>query len=215
LKKQSEAVADSVQPEPTDYGEKTMRFILASKSPRRREILSGIGMKFDILESSVDESVIPTTLEPRLYVQELAMLKSTDVASKVGEGSYVVGADTVVVHNGKIIGKPQNYDEAFAMLSSFSASSHKVVSGISVTNSSNMTTVTDYCETEVYFSDMSDEEISDYINTYKPFDKAGAYGIQEYAGVFIDKINGDFYNVVGLPLCKLYKLFKKEFGVII
>ncbi|MBE7051253.1 MAG: septum formation protein Maf [Ruminococcaceae bacterium] len=212
-----------------------MRFILASKSPRRREILSGIGMKFDILESSVDESVIPTTLEPRLYVQELAMLKSTDVASKVGEGSYVVGADTVVVHNGKIIGKPQNYDEAFAMLSSFSASSHKVVSGISVTNSSNMTTVTDYCETEVYFSDMSDEEISDYINTYKPFDKtgvskgytdekprhywedkAGGYGIQESFGMkFIKGIRGDYYNVVGLPISKLYQLLKKEFNITI
>lgn len=192
-----------------------MNFVLASKSPRRKEILSGVGLQFDIIESNVDESTVSKELPPHFYVQELAMLKSTDIASKIKGSSYVIGADTVVVSNGKIIGKPQSFEDAFNMLSSFSGSSHKVISGISVTNSEDMTTVTDYCETEVVFYPMSDAEISDYINTYKPYDKAGAYGIQEYAGVFVEKINGDYYNVVGLPLSKLYQLLKKEFGVII
>ena len=192
-----------------------MNFVLASKSPRRREILSGVGLRFDIMESSVDESTVSKELPPHFYVQELAMLKSTDIASKIKSPSYVFGADTVVVSDGKIIGKPQSFEDAFDMLSSFSGASHKVVSGISVTNSEDMTTVTDYCETEVVFYPMSDAEIADYINTYKPYDKAGAYGIQEYAGVFVEKINGDYYNVVGLPLSKLYQLLKKEFGVII
>ena len=117
--------------------------------------------------------------------------------------------------DGKIIGKPKDYDEAFSMLSSFSNSSHKVYSGISVTNSSNGHTVTDWCETEVFFNEITPREIENYINTYKPYDKAGAYGIQEYASVFVEKINGDFFNVVGLPLSKLYGLLKKEFDVVL
>lgn len=192
-----------------------MNYILASKSPRRRQILSDIGLSFSVMESSVDETVVPKDLPPHIYVQELAMLKSTDIASGAAAGNLVIGADTVVVSGDKIIGKPADFDEAFSMLSSFSGTSHKVLSGISVTNSDNMTTVTDFCETEVFFHPMTDSEITDYINTYKPYDKAGAYGIQEYAGVFVEKINGDFYNVVGLPLSKLYQLLKKEFGVII
>ncbi len=191
------------------------KFILASKSPRRRSLLEDIGLKFTIVESTVDESIIAKDLPPHIYVQELAMLKSSSVAGELGPGYLVIGADTVVVHRGKIIGKPKDFDEAFAMLSSFSGTSHKVYSGISVTDSDNLRTVTDYQVTDVYFSHMSDKEISDYINTYKPFDKAGAYGIQEYAGVFVDKIDGDFFNVVGLPLSKLYKLLKKEFDVAI
>lgn len=192
-----------------------MKFILASKSPRRRSILSDIGLVFDILESTVDESTIPQSLDPHIYVQELAMLKSSSVAAECGGGHLVIGADTVVVHNNNILGKPKDFDEAFAMLSSFSASSHKVYSGISVTNSDTMHTVTDFCCTEVFFNSMTDKEIADYINTYSPYDKAGAYGIQEYASVFIEKIHGDFFNVVGLPVSKLYQLLKKEFDVII
>ncbi len=192
-----------------------MRFVLASKSPRRRDILSSVGLDFKIMESDVDESKISKDLPPRFYVQELAMLKSTDIASKLSAGHLVIGADTVVVSDGEIVGKPKDFNEAFSMLSSFSDKSHTVVSGISVTNTDDMTTVTDFCETQVYFSPMTDEEITDYINTYKPYDKAGAYGIQEYAGVFVKKIDGDYYNVVGLPLSTLYRLLKKEFDVII
>jgi len=192
-----------------------MKFVLASKSPRRKEILSNVGMKFDICESDVDESGVPKELPPHIYVQELAMLKSTDVASKAAHDTLVIGADTVVVADGKIIGKPSSFEDAYEMLSSFSGKSHSVVSGISVTDTNDMRTVTDFCVTEVYFSKMTGDEISDYINTYKPYDKAGAYGIQEYAGVFIEKIDGDYYNVVGLPLSKLYQLLKKEFDVII
>jgi len=192
-----------------------MKFILASKSPRRRELLGTMGLKFDIMESTVDESVISKDTDPQIYVQELAMLKSSSVASDAGKGYLVIGADTVVVKDNEIIGKPKNFDHAFAMLKSFSGSSHKVYSGISVTDSTSGKTVTDYCETEVFFSDMTDDEIRDYINTYSPYDKAGSYGIQEFASVFIEKIHGDFFNVVGLPVSKLYRLLKKEFNVVI
>ncbi|MBQ4527888.1 MAG: septum formation inhibitor Maf [Clostridia bacterium] len=192
-----------------------MNFILASKSPRRREILSNVGLLFEIVESDVDESTISKELPAHIYVQELAMLKSSDVASKYGKGNLVIGADTVVVSDDEIIGKPKDRDDAISMLKKFSGKVHKVVSGISVTNTDDLTTVTDYCSTDVYFSEISDEEILNYVDTYKPFDKAGAYGIQEYAGVFVEKIDGDFYNVVGLPLSKLYRLLKKEFDVII
>jgi len=192
-----------------------MNFILASKSPRRRELLSNIGMKFDVMESNVDERVISRELPPHLYVQELAMLKSSDVADKCGKEKFVIGADTVVVLDGEILGKPRDYDDAFRMLKAMSGKSHRVYTGISVSDSTDMKTVTDYCVTDVYFSELSDEEISNYITTYKPYDKAGAYGIQEYAGVFAEKIEGDFFNVVGLPVASLYRLLKKEFGVII
>ena len=192
-----------------------MKFVLASKSPRRKELLKSLGVEFEIIESSADESSISKSVPPKVYVQELAMLKSTSVASEIGGGHLVIGADTVVVADGKIIGKPKDFDEAFSMLSSFSGTSHKVYSGISVTDSSNGYTATDYSETEVFFNKLTDEEIKHYINTYKPFDKAGAYGIQEYASVFVEKINGDFFNVVGLPLSKLYKLLKKEFDVVL
>lgn len=192
-----------------------MKFILASKSPRRKEILEMAGLDFEIAESNIDETTVSKDLPPRYYVQELAMLKSTDIASKAKKDTLVIGADTVVVSEGKIIGKPRSFEDAFSMLSSFSGSSHTVVSGISVTDSQTLTTVTDFCETEVYFNQMTDEEIRGYIHKYMPFDKAGAYGIQEYAGVFIDKICGDYYNVVGLPLSKLYRLVKNEFGIII
>lgn len=192
-----------------------MNFVLASKSPRRSALLKEIGLEFDVVVSSVDESSIPKDLPPHIYVQELAMLKSTHVASSLPKGTLVIGADTVVVSEDEIIGKPKDFDDAFRMLSSFSGSSHKVVSGISVTCTDDLKTVSDFCETKVCFSEMTDEEIINYINKFSPYDKAGAYGIQEYAGVFVEKIDGDFYNVVGLPISKLYQLLKKEFDVII
>lgn len=192
-----------------------MKFILASKSPRRRELLKNIGMNFEVVESAVDESTVDKDLKPELYVQELAMLKSSSVASRVGEDCIVIGADTVVVFKNKIIGKPKDYDDAFSMLKSFSGSFHSVYTGISLSDGKSGKTVTDYCKTDVYFAEMSDFEISKYIDTYKPYDKAGAYGIQEYAGVFTDKIDGDYFNVVGLPVSKLYGLLKKEFEIFI
>lgn len=192
-----------------------MDIILASASPRRKEILSSLGLNFKVIVSSVSEESIPKDLPPHIYVQELSMLKSTDVAKNIKKESLCIGADTIVYHNQKIIGKPKNFDEAFNMLSSFSGSFHEVISSVSVTNSKSMKTVTDYCITKVYFSHLSDDEIASYINRFSPYDKAGGYGIQEYAGAFIEKIEGDYFNVVGLPVNKLYKLLKKEFDFII
>lgn len=215
FKKPSVEAADLALPEVFNIWVVSMKFILASKSPRRRELLGNMALEFDIKESVVDESTISKDTEPKIYVQELAMLKSSSVASDAGEGYLVIGADTIVEKNGKIIGKPKDFDDAFNMLKSFSGSSHKVYSGISVTDSTSGRTVTDYCETEVFFNTMSNEEITNYINTYSPYDKAGSYGIQEFASVFINKIDGDFFNVVGLPISKLYNLLKQEFNVVI
>ncbi len=192
-----------------------MNFILASKSPRRSSILKDIGLEFQIIESGADETKVSKDLPPKLYVQELAMLKSSSVAADAPCASFIIGADTVVVHNGEILGKPKDFDDAYSMLCSLSGTSHEVYTGISVTDSETLRTVTDYCETKVFFSEMSGDEITDYINKYHPYDKAGAYGIQEYAAVFTKRIEGDFFNVVGLPVATLYALLKREFGITI
>lgn len=189
------------------------RFILASKSPRRSELLGNIDVDFEVSVSNADEDKIPKTLSPQLYVQELAVLKGTSVAAEYKKGCYVIAADTVVVYNGEIIGKPKDAGDAKHILTELSGNTHYVYTGYSVTDAANMHTASDYEMTEVYFKELTDEEIDDYIATGAPFDKAGGYGIQGRAGLFVDSIKGDFFNVVGLPLCGLNKLMKKEFNI--
>ncbi len=189
------------------------RFILASKSPRRSELLGNIDVDFEVSVSDADEDKIPKTLPPHLYVQELAVLKGTSVASGYKKGCYVIAADTVVVYNGEIIGKPADAEDAKRILSALSGNTHFVYTGFSVTDAANMHTVSGYEATEVHFKDLEDREIDDYINSGAPFDKAGAYGIQGRAGLFVDGIKGDFFNVVGLPVCALNKLMIKEFNI--
>lgn len=189
------------------------RFILASKSPRRSELLGNIDVDFEVSVSDADEDKIPKTLPPHLYVQELAVLKGTSVAAEYKKGCYVIAADTVVVYNGEIIGKPADAEDAKRILSALSGNTHFVYTGFSVTDAANMHTVSGYEATEVHFKDLSDGEIDDYIASGAPFDKAGAYGIQGRAGLFVDTIRGDFFNVVGLPVCALNKLMIKEFNI--
>ena len=188
------------------------KFVLASKSPRRKEILENIGIRFNVIEGDVDESVVPKTLEPKIYVQELAVLKANSVAKKAGKHSLVIGSDTVVIHNGQVLGKPADLNEAFTMLKSLSGKTHYVYSGIAVLDTDSMKIVSDYEKTAVTFRELSDKEIEFYIKNYRTTDKAGAYGIQEFAGVFVSKIEGDYFNIVGLPVCRLYTLIKEEFG---
>lgn len=190
-----------------------VKFVLASKSPRRYELLKNLGLDFLVAISGADESGVPKDLPPELYVQELAVLKGTSMSSRYAKGYFVIAADTVVVYNGEIIGKPVDEADAERILKMLSGNTHKVYTGFSVTDAGNGKTVSGYEVTDVHFRELSDEEIADYIASKAPFDKAGAYGIQGRAGLFADRIDGDFFNVVGLPLCALGNLIKKEFNI--
>lgn len=192
---------------------KNPKFVLASKSPRRAELLKNIGVDFSVKVSGADESQIPKDLPPNIYVQELAVLKGTAVSEEFGGGSYVIAADTVVVFDGEIIGKPKDKADARRILKLLSNNTHKVYTGYSVTDAANVHTASGCEVTDVHFKELTDGEIDAYIATGEPLDKAGAYGIQGTGSLFADEIRGDFFNVVGLPLCALNKLMIKEFNI--
>lgn len=195
--------------------DKRVRIVLASGSPRRKELLFGIIPEFDIIVSDADEESIPKTLEPPLYVKELAMLKAAATAKTVAEDKscIVIGADTVVALDGKILGKPQSESDAFNMLKSLSGRKHEVYTGYCVMRLSDCKLLSKSEKTEVFFKDITDEKIKSYIKTGEPMDKAGAYGIQGLGGLFINKINGDYNNVVGLPVSALYDTLEEEFDI--
>lgn len=187
-------------------------YILASKSPRRRELLGNIGMEFTVSESDFDESTISKDLETPLYVQELALLKAMSLLKKVPKNNLIIGADTVVEFEGEILGKPSNRDEAIQMLTKLSGKVHYVYTGVAVVRSNDAKSYAASEKTAVHFDNISRAEIEYYVDKFEPYDKAGAYGIQEYAGVFVRKIEGDYFNIVGLPVCLLNKIIKEEFG---
>ncbi len=187
-------------------------FVLASKSPRRRELLKKIGVQAELMTANVDESTIKD-LPPENTVTELALLKATDVAKYFRGDTYVIGADTVVCVDGEILGKPKNIEDAKRMLRLLSGRSHEVYTGYCVVHCKSGVAISKYEKTEVFFKELSDREIDAYIKTREPMDKAGAYGIQEKGSLFIEKIDGDYFNVVGLPVCALAKLFHDEFEI--
>ena len=187
-------------------------FILASKSPRRRELLKNIGMDVQVFPANVDESLLKD-LPPEQMVRELAMLKASYVASTFSHEAYIIGADTVVVLDGKVYGKPHNIEEAVSMLSSLSGKTHTVCTGYCVINNKTNEAVAKCEKTHVTFRNLSEDEIRAYVKTREPMDKAGAYGIQEKGSIFIEKIDGDYFNVVGLPVCALSVLLRDEFGI--
>lgn len=183
------------------------KFVLASSSPRRAEILKGLGIDFEIMPSDVEEKF--TGNEPGKIVSELALIKCKDVASKLGEDKVIIAADTIVYKDGEILGKPVSKSDAYDMLTKLSGSSHKVLTGICIINNGTNKIYHDYEETTVYFKYLSEDEILNYINTGEPTDKAGSYGIQGLGGLFVEKIHGCYFNVVGLPIHKLYILLGK------
>ena len=188
------------------------KIVLASASPRRKELLENIGCKFSVVISDADESGIPKDLEPGTYVRELSLLKATQAAKHVDKNILVIGADTVVESGGKILGKPKDKNEAFEMLKAMSGKTHYVYTGITVVDTNDMHAVSQYEKTAVTMREIPDREINYYINNFKVLDKAGAYGIQEYASVFVSRIEGDYFNIVGLPLCRLSEMISKEYG---
>ena len=198
-----------------------MNIILASKSPRRKEILENLGVKFSIITAETDES--SDEREPSALVRELSLRKGNAVAEKiineglsVGESTLVISSDTVVAAGGEILGKPCDLDDARSMLSRLEGRDHSVFSGIAVIEIADgeiKKSAAAVEETVVRFSPMSEKEIEFYVNNENVLDKAGAYAIQGIASAWIEKIDGDYFNVVGLPVRRLFKLLGDEFGL--
>ena len=177
---------------------------LASKSPRRRKLLTQIGIKFKSFSVDLNEEIFDGE-HPIKTVKRLALHKSDAACKKVKTG-IIITADTIVVLNKEIMGKPKNTKDAFHILSKLSGKTHAVYTGFAICNVNTGKRIVDYEKTRVTFRKLLPEEIRDYIKTGSPMDKAGAYGIQDdFGAVFIEKINGCYYNVVGLPLAKFYK----------
>ncbi|MBO5111040.1 MAG: septum formation protein Maf [Clostridia bacterium] len=179
-----------------------MELVLASASPRRRDILDAAKISYTVCPSQVDESY-PSDMEAIRVPELLARCKAEDVAATHPD-AVVVGADTVVLSDGALLGKPKDRADACRMLRALSGHTHQVVSGIAVV--ANGVCYSDTVVTEVTMRPIADGEIEAYVNRDLPLDKAGAYGIQEAAGLFVSQIHGDYYNVVGLPLCRLGQL---------
>jgi len=184
---------------------KNYKIYLASKSPRRRELLSGMGIDYELISTDVEESYDPS-LPPAEVVQYLSKLKLSPIdMSSYPAKTIFIACDTIVVIDGKIIGKPADDNEAMNMLRQLSGHTHTVYSGLTLATPSQ--TLTDYRATEVTFADLSEEEMRYYVQQYRPMDKAGAYGVQEWIGyVGIKAIEGSFYNVMGLPTRLLWEM---------
>ena len=176
--------------------------ILASGSPRRRELMSQVVLDFTVVTSDADENI--KEMEPEDYVRELSSVKAQSVLEQYADNEdsvIVIGADTIVYHKGEILTKPKNEEDAFRILKSLEGQIHQVYTGVTICSAHK--NVSFYEKTDVWVYDMTDEEIRDYISTGEPMDKAGAYGIQGKFAAYIKGIEGDYNNVVGLPVARL------------
>ena len=184
----------------------SLSLILASKSPRRQQLLRDAGFEFEVIVKDTDESFpsdLPTA-QVAAYIAQKKVVPFKDLA----KNTVIITADTVVINENQILGKPKDEEEAATMLQNLSNKSHKVTTGVCLTSSVNQITFSD--TTVVHFKELSTAEIDHYIDNYQPFDKAGAYGIQEWIGMIgVKKIEGSYFNVMGLPVHKIYKELKK------
>lgn len=191
------------------------KIILASASPRRRELMMQAGYEFEVQVSHKEETYSSET--PDEIVKELALLKARDIAEQNAvKDLVVIGADTVVAYKGAILGKPKSKEEAFAMIQSFQGDKHQVYTGVAILSydvAGNETVVNRAVKTDVYVNPMSDEEIWYYIESDNVMDKAGSYGIQSGFAIHIEKIEGDYFNVVGLPISYIYNILKEIEGI--
>lgn len=182
---------------------KSRRLILASQSPRRRQLLTDAGIEYTLAERFECEEDFPSTMEASKVAEYLSALKSKAYPKRLEDNDILLTADTVVIAADRLLGKPADRDEAVAMIKLLSGRKHEVVTGVTL-RSANRTRSFSVSST-VCFRTLTDEEIAYYIDTYRPYDKAGAYGIQEWIGyVGIERIEGSFYNVMGLPVQRLY-----------
>ena len=186
----------------------TKKVILASASPRRKELLKQMGISYEVIVPDIDEESFGL-LPPNELVQTLAQMKAQAVANTVEENSLVIAADTVVVLEGQILGKPKDELDAKQMLNMLSGKAHMVYTGVAIVDPATNRQERFVVDTKIYMKVMSQEEIDAYILTGEPLDKAGSYGIQGRGGVFIERIEGDYFSVMGLPIARLYDLLKK------
>ena len=185
------------------------KLILASKSPRRAEILRAVGWPFEAVAANIDETRAPDE-DAVSYVKRLAHTKAATVAERV-PGRVILGADTIVVIDGEILGQPGDAENARRMLNLLSGKWHEVLTGVALINdqSQDARVVVDHAVTRVRFGQMSEEEVDWYVATHEPLDKAGAYAIQGHAALFIEEVQGDYFNIVGLPIRLIYELLNK------
>jgi len=189
-----------------------VKIVLASGSPRRYELLKMIGIEnFEVIADTANE-VLPPGLSPEQTVNKVALAKAKNVSKLCGDDDLIIAADTEVYLDGVPFGKPVNEDDAVDMLKRLSGRCHKVYTGIALIYAGTVTTGAEV--TTVCFRDISDDEIINYVKTGEPMDKAGAYGAQGRGAVFIERLDGDFFNVMGLPICRL-TLMLKRIGVVI
>lgn len=181
--------------------------VLGSQSPRRQELLKGLGLTFSVKVADTSED-FDDTLPPHKIAMSLALQKAEKIKPKLEANYLLITCDTIVYIQGRVLNKPKNAQEAFSMLNTLNNSVHNVYTGVCITTSHKQKLF--YSKTGVLFSQLTNEEITYYIKKYEPYDKAGSYGVQEWMGyVGIKKIEGCFYNVMGLPLSKLYKELKQ------
>ena len=186
------------------------RIILASSSPRRKELLESIGLCFEVDAAGYRENLF-SGLEPHKLAAQISLQKARSVCDKYPD-AVVIGADTFGVLDGRIIGKPGTAEEARKMLSAISGKSHLVITGFTIIDTASGKTVSATVDTKVFIKELTSEEIDAYVKTREPLDKAGAYAIQGLGALLVEKIEGDYYNVVGLPVYALVNALK-EFGI--
>lgn len=188
------------------------KLILASNSPRRRELLAGLDLEFEVrVLPGIDESY-PETLEGGDIPLYIAKEKAQAYVSQLADDELLITADTIVWLDGKVLEKPADEADACRMLRQLSGNTHQVYTGVCLTTRGRQ--VAFACCTDVTFAELSDEEILHYVRRYRPFDKAGAYGVQEWIGyVAVESIQGSFYNVMGLPVQRLYQALKQNFNI--
>lgn len=187
-----------------------MGIILASQSPRRRELLERMGIHRFSVCPAVGEEVMDPTLPPHLLVESLSRQKAEEVAAAAAAEDLIIAADTVVAIDDRVLGKPHSRAEAMAMLSSLSGRTHTVYTGVTVLRGD--TRLTGHEATKVRFRTLTPAEIDGYVSTGEPMDKAGAYGIQQLGGLLVEGIEGDYFNVMGLPICRLGQMLT-HFGL--
>lgn len=176
---------------------------LGSQSPRRKELFAGLNLPFDVDVREVDER-FPDDMKAEDVPEFLAVLKTTPFFPGFRSDGLLITADTIVLIDGKVLGKPLDYEHAFAMLRTLSGKKHVVITGVCIKSHSKQITFSD--QTDVYFNSLTDDEIDYYLTHYHPYDKAGSYGVQEWIGyVAIEKIEGSYFNVMGLPIQRLYE----------
>lgn len=184
------------------------RLLLASQSPRRRELIAGSGIPFTLTEKYACEEHYPATLAAEEVPAYLSRLKSEAYPTPLQPNDILLTADTVVILDGEVLGKPKDREDALRMVARLAGNRHTVVTGVTLRTSERIETFS--AESDVWFRSLSEEEIAYYVDTYHPFDKAGSYGIQEWIGyVGIERIDGSFYNVMGLPIQRLYVELEK------